>query len=286
MGNGVNTPGESRKSSRLWIILGVVFLALVIGGGIGLFYTVRSVSGKVEALKERRSRLADLEAKRRDLTEAAKASAEEGTVDGMADRLSKFGESVGNAAESSSGAERQSLRVAQRVLQSMTPALATYEAAFKELQTAGFARPETFATRQAIAARVVAVKKFGEANDQLTKTLEGMESRVRLELEAEGVPVPNREPFVTGFLKSSNLDLNRTIRRCDTELVSVLLKMLAVLDREWGAWKSQDEEVIFNQPPVIEEYNKLVTELEDIAERQSTAQQELLNRTSKPTPMR
>jgi hypothetical protein len=130
------------------------------------------------------------------------------------------------------------------------------------------------------------VKKFGEANDQLTKTLEGMESRVRLELEAEGVPVPNREPFVTGFLKSSNLDLNRTIRRCDTELVSVLLKMLAVLDREWGAWKSQDEEVIFNQPPVIEEYNKLVTELEDIAERQSTAQQELLNRTSKPTPMR
>jgi hypothetical protein len=61
----------------------------------------------------------------------------------MADRLSKFGESVGNAAESSSGAERQSLRVAQRVLQSMTPALTTYEAAFKELQTAGFARPET-----------------------------------------------------------------------------------------------------------------------------------------------
>ena len=62
--------------------------------------------------------------------------------------------------------------------------------------------------------------------------------------------------------------------------------MLAVLDREWGAWKSQEEEVIFNQPPVIEEYNKLVTELEDIAERQSAAQQELLNRTSKPTPMR
>jgi hypothetical protein len=282
----VNTPGESRKSSRLWIILGAIILALVIGGGVGLFYTVRFVTGKVGAQKERRVRLADLEAKRRDLTEAAKASAEEGTVDGLADRLSKFGESVGNAAESSSGAERQSLRVAQRVLQSMTPSLTTYEAAFKELQAAGFARPETLASREAIAARVVVVKKFGEANDQLGKTLEGMESRVRAELEAEGVPVRNREPFVTGFLKSSNLDLNRVIRRCDTELVSVLLKMLAVLDREWGAWKSENEEVIFNRPPVIEEYNKLVTELEDIAERQSTAQQELLNRTSKPTPMR
>jgi flagellar basal body-associated protein FliL len=78
MADGVDTPGESRKSSRLWIILGVVFLALVIGGGIGLFYAVRSVAGKVEAQKERRARLADLEAKRRDLTEAAKASAEEG----------------------------------------------------------------------------------------------------------------------------------------------------------------------------------------------------------------
>jgi hypothetical protein len=62
--------------------------------------------------------------------------------------------------------------------------------------------------------------------------------------------------------------------------------MLAVLDREWGQWKSEDGNVIFNRPPVIEEYNKLVAELQDIAARQSVAQQELLKRTSKPAPLR
>jgi hypothetical protein len=282
----VNPPGESRKTARLWIILGVVLFVLVIAGGAGLYFGGKHLGKAISAQKERRARLADLESKRRELSEAAKTAAEEGTVDGMADRLAKFGDSVGNAAESATGAERQSLRVAQRVLQSMTPALSSYEAAFKELESAGFAQPETLQSRDAIASRVVVVNKFGEANDNLTKVLNGIEARVRTEMESENVPVRSREQFVTGFMKSANLELNRVIRRCDSELVTTLLKMLAVLDREWGQWKSEDGNVIFNRPPVIEEYNKLVAELQDIAARQSVAQQELLKRTSKPAPLR
>src|SRR4029450_2609149 len=147
---------------------------------------------------------------------------------------------------------------------------------------ARFAKPSPLGPREAIAARVVTVKKFGEANDNLSKVLDGLESRVRAEMETEALPVRNRERFVTGFMKSANLEINRIIRRCDSELVTTLLKMLGVLDREWGEWKAQDENVIFNRPPAIEEYNKLLAELQDIAARQSTAQQELLNRTSKP----
>jgi hypothetical protein len=282
----VNQPGEPRNSSRLWIILGVVFLALVIAGGVGLFFTVKYAGRAFESQRERRAKLADMEEKRRELSAAARTSAEDGTVDGLADRLAKFGESVGNAAESTTGAERQSLRVSQRVLQSMAPALGTYEAAFKELQSAGFAKPATLGSREAIAARVATVKKFGVANDNLSKVLDGLESRVRAEMETEGIPVRNREQFVSGFMKSANLEINRIIRRCDSELVTTLLKMLTVLDREWGQWKAQDENVIFNRPPAIEEYNKLVSELQEIADRQSTAQQELLNRSSKPAPMR
>jgi hypothetical protein len=282
----MNPPGAPQNSSRLWIILGACFFALVIAGGVGLFFTARFVGKTVENQKERHARLAEMEEKRRELSDAARTSAEDGTVDGLADRLAKFGESVGSAAETASGVERQSLRVSQRVLQSMAPALGTYEGAFKELQSAGFAQPSSLDSREAIAARVVTVKKFGEANDNLSKVLEGLESRVRTEIEKEGIPAKNREQFVSGFMKSANLETNRVIRRCDSELVTTLLKMLAVLDREWGAWKAKDESVLFDRPPAIEEYNNLVTELQDIAARQSTAQQELLNRTSRPVPMR
>jgi hypothetical protein len=277
----VNAPESPRKTSRLWIILGVVFFALVIVGGTALYLVSTSVAKAVATQKERRARLADLETKRRELADAARSSVEEGKMEGMSERLTKFGESVGNAADSASGTERQSLRVAQRVLQSMAPSLGSYEAALKELQAAGFARPQSINSRDAIAARVALVKKFGAANDNLSRVLQGLESRVRVELEQEGVPARDREKFVSGFIKASNLDLNRTVRQCDRELTDNLLKMLALLDREWGAWKMDGETVIFNRPPVIQEFNGLTTELNDIAERQSAAQQEILNRAGK-----
>jgi hypothetical protein len=283
----VNPPGEPRKTYGLWIIIGIALIALMVAGGVGiLYFGGKFLSKSVASRNERRARIADLETQRRELTEAAKASVEEGSSEGMAERLAKFGETVGNAAESTSGTERQSLRVAQRMVQSMAPALSSYESAFKELQAVGFVQPETIKSREAIASRVAVVKKFGEANASLSRTLDGMEKRVRVELEQEGVPVRQREQFVTGFLKSANLDLNRTIRKCDAELVTTLLNMLAVLDREWGAWKAENGSVIFNRDPVIEEYNKLVEALDDIAERQTTAQQELLKRASKPSPLR
>jgi hypothetical protein len=277
----VNPPENPRKTSRLWIILGVILFVLVIAGGAVVYLSGTYLAKAVKTQNDRRARLADLEAKRRELTDAARTSVEEGNMDGMAERLAKFGESVGNAADGASGTERQSLRAAQRVLQSMAPSLGSYEAALKELQSAGFARPQSINSREAIAARVALVKKFGAANDNLSRVLEGLEARVRVELEQEGVPVRDREKFVSGFIKASNMDLNRTIRQCDRELTDNLLKMLALLDREWGTWKMEGETVIFNRPPVIQEFNGLTAELNDIAERQSAAQQEMLNRAGK-----
>jgi hypothetical protein len=277
----VNPPEIPRKTSRLWIILGVILFVLVIAGGAVLYFGGTYLVKAVATQKERRARLADLEAKRRELTDAARTSVEEGNMNGMSERLAKFGESVGNAADSASGTERQSLRVAQRVLQSMAPSLGSYEAALKELQAAGFAQPQSIDSREAIAARVALVKKFGAANDNLSRVFEGLEARVRVELEQEGVPARDREKFASGFIKASNLDLNRTVRQCDRELTDNLLKMLALLDREWGAWKMEGETVIFNRPPVIQEFNGLTAELNEIAGRQSAAQQEILNRAGK-----
>ena len=116
--------------------------------------------------------------------------------------------------------------------------------------------------------------------------LNSLESRVRAELDKEGFPARNKEQFVGGFLKSANLDLALKVRRCDTEFSETLQKVLALLDREWGAWKLENGVVAFNNTPVSEEYNGLIGKVDEIGERQSAAQEELLNRTSKPAPIR
>jgi hypothetical protein len=282
----VNPPEIPRKNSRLWIILGVVLFTLVIAGGVSVYFGGKFLVKTIEAQKNRRASLAELEAKRREFAESARASAEEGKVEGASERLSKFGESVGNAAESTTGTERQGLRVAQRLLQSMAPAVSTYEAAFKELQSADVLKVDLIDSKEAIASRVVVVNKFSEANDNLLRVINGLESQVRVELEKEGFPQREREKFISSFLGSANVELTRKIRQCDTELVTTLLKMLAILDREWGAWKVENGNVSFNRAPAIEEYNTLVGNLDEIGERQSTAQQELLKRTGKQTPLR
>jgi len=279
-------PTEPRKSSKLWLVVIIGLVGVVFAGVASVYFGGKFIGTAITTQKERRARLAALDAEGRQLRDATRESMESGTVDGVTDRLSKFSESVGSAAESAGGADRQGLRVAQRLLQSMTPALSAYESASKELQAAGFVKPETMDSREAIASRVVVVKKFGEANDGLARMLDGMESRARVELEKEGVPTRMRDQFLAGYLKSANLDLNRTIRNCDTELVGTMLRMLSVLDREWGSWKAADGVVNFDREPVIEEYGALITKLEEISERQATAQEELIERTSQSNTSR
>jgi hypothetical protein len=65
-----------------------------------------------------------------------------------------------------------------------------------------------------------------------------------------------------------------------------LNKILGVLDREWGGWKVDNGLVNFSKEPVTEEYNALIEQVQAIGERQTTAQQELLNRASKQRPLR
>lgn len=271
-------PVPSQKKSRLWIILGVLLIALVIGCGAGVYFGTKFVTKSIAARKERRAKFAELESQQREFLKAAKESAEEGTVDGAADRIAKFSQSMGNAAEASSGVDKQSLLVAQRLMQAMTPAVGKYEAAFKELQAAEILRVDTIDSKETIANRAVTVKKFGEANDYLMKILESLESRVRVELEKEGVSSHTREQFVSGFLKSANVEMALEVRKCDNELAAAMQEVLALLDREWGAWKVESGSVNFTRDAVSDEYNGFIDKIDEIGERQLAAQQALLKR--------
>ena len=176
-------PPVPQKKSRLWLILGILLVFVVIGVGAGVFFGAKAFTKAVAAQKDRRAKMAELEKQRRELLDAAKTSVEEGSPEGAADRLTKFGESIGNAAESSSGTEKQSLHVAQRILQGMAPAVSGYEAAFKELQTAEVLKMDAIASRKDIASRVEVVKKFDAANENLVQTVKGLEQRIRTELD-------------------------------------------------------------------------------------------------------
>jgi hypothetical protein len=282
-------PTEPQKSSsKVWIIVGIIFVALILLGGVGLYFGGKFLG---QAIAQNRARaeqhatkLKELEAQQREIQQSLKDSVDShSSKDGMADRLAKFGKSAGEAAEASSGMEKKGLLVSQHIFQTLTPALAKYEAATKDLQSAHVTSPIGLDSREAIAARVKTVQTFGEANDGLKHVLESMETLVRQEAEKQGITAIDREEFVKGFLRSANLELNRTIRNCDTELVETLLKMLAVLDRDWGNWTAEGPKIRFTSTASAEEYNKLVHSVQEIAARQAAAQQELIRRTSKPT---
>jgi hypothetical protein len=277
-------PTEPRKSSKVWIIIGIVFVALMLAGGVGLYFGGKFLGQLIAQSRakaeQRATKLNEVETQGREMQQALRNSVDRQTVGvGMADRLAKFSKSAGEAAESSSGMEKKYLLVSQRILSSMAPALAKYEAASKELREAGYAKPVSLKSQDAIAARVQLVKNFGEANDGLKQLLEGMENRVGQELDKEGVTGIDRDKAVKDF-RSANVDLTLKIRACDTELVDTLLKMLAILNTNWGLWSSDGVKVRFNDTATAQEYNKLLASIRDIGARQVTAQKELVQRTN------
>lgn len=270
----MESPSESNR--RVWIIVGVASLLMIVAAIVGIAMAGSSFLKRANA---RHEQMARLEKNRREfLKEAESAIAEGRPTDDAGGRLKQLGETMGNAAETSTGNEKKSLKAAQRVIQSMAPSLAKYEAAYKELLGANFVDPTTLRSRQKIAERVAIVKRFDSANDELTTMVNGMEARVRSELQSEGITGHAAEQVVAGFMSTADLDLNRTIRKCDSELADSVLKMLGILDREWGSWEVESGSVAFRKKELNDEYNTEAEKVKDVAERQVKAQQELLSR--------
>jgi hypothetical protein len=227
--------------------------------------------------------LRQLDAARHEMVSSLRRSVENGeTVDDPAAQLEDYNARLGRASEHLSDTDRKPVIAGQRVLARLTPLLQTYARELKQLETDGFTAPASLPSRESIQTRSQSVTRFDRANAELLSFYRGVEEAYRAELDKERLSETARTQALEGFRRGANIPLNVTIRETDATLARLMQKTLDLLDKQWGRWHVEESgEVLFDDADALAEFSAVQTELQQTADRQRVAQNELLEATGK-----
>ena len=199
-----------------------------------------------------------------------------------ANRLEEFKSTLGAEAQKLNAEERKPLVAAQETVARIQPQMAEYEAALSALSKASFVSPGTIDTEEELRSRGELVERFQKANEALTIYFQTAEASYRAALDKMGVPEKLKAGAIEGFRHGGNFDLNFKIHESNRRLAASMLEMLKLLGREWGSWRTNDQnEVIFDHEDAVKEFETLQGQLTAAARRHEAAEKELLERTAK-----
>jgi len=267
-------PGRSR--SRLWLslalVVGVVFLAAVIGAGVVSFQRVkqRAVAQR-QALKELNKSADEIRAR-------TAQDIKEGRTENTDASLGQLRDVLGKTASQLRGPDADAARAMGNFLGRLQEQMRDYNAAagrFSDANVFTFDLPD----RTTIEPQRVIVRDFLASNAQLTELMTHSIEKVRAELEAAKVPAAIRESTLAGFNRSQAAlrPLQLQIRRCDETLGNSALEALDLLDKNWGKWQRDPAttQLRFQDDTTLATYNALMIKVQETAAEQAQAQQEM-----------
>ena len=199
-----------------------------------------------------------------------------------ANRLKEFKATLGAAADKMSETERRPLRAAQELVARMQPQMAAYEVSLAALSKARYVAPASIGTRDEIGARVALVQRFSDANEAMVRYFKNAERDYAAMLDELRVVDNLKEGVMDGFRRGGNFDLNLKIHESNSQLAKSMQEMLKLLDREWGAWRTNEKgDVIFDREDAVKEFETLQGELTAAAKSHEAAEKKLIERAAK-----
>lgn len=197
-------------------------------------------------------------------------------------RLQEFMAALGEAAGKLGADDRKPLLAAQELVARVQPQMAEYETTLKALADARYVAPASIKTQDELKARMALVQRFREANEALIRYFENAERDYRVALDKLGVAEKLKEGVLAGFRRGGNFDLNLKIHESNRQLAASMLEMLKLLDREWGAWRTNERgAAIFDREDAVKEFETLQGELTAAAARHEAAERKMIERAAK-----
>ncbi len=267
-------------SDGAWMRRGLFAAAFVIVGLLGWMFSSWLGNPGSSGAITRKEGLKELDAIQRGSIDDLK----EVVIDGRASenavqRIEDYTARIGEVAAALKPNERKSLVAAQRVLGRLTPQMAAYENALRELNEAGASAPGTLTSMEVIDDRVKMTERFQSANWALSDFYRDLETNFKAELDKEQLPETMKAEVMGGFRRGASVDINLTIRECDQEIAANLLATLELFKKQWGLWTVEpDGTLAFDDNAPFGEYTALQEKLRSAGERQQSAQKELLKR--------
>lgn len=264
------------RTAILLIAASIVILAAVAGRS---FFAVTEARHNREAMSEFREASQEIN---KDLKEKLGS---EDTVDGATAKAQQMQDAMGKTASKLTGDAAKSFRAGERLMGVMKEKVTNYETAFKGFVSQGGSEPKSLISETVIQSRLDLLKAFESRNQEFTDFLKTAEDAFRAELAKESFPSARIEETVKGFRDGGNFPTLIAIRGTDAELCAVMTKYLTLLKTEWGKWKVNEEGAIeFQNDTSADEFMGYGKQLQDIAARQASLQEKVLNATRQGRP--
>lgn len=176
---------------------------------------------------------------------------------------------------------RPMLMVSFKVVTPLQERSAEYLGEASKFFSSGAASFTELKSRKEIATRVEKIAQLTKLNTELLAAINRLESEVARILDESKVTGANRVSFLAGFNQSMGRTIGpmRAIRTLDTEIFTRLGAAFRMLEKHWGKWTANAEGAIEWQDAATEaEFTKLQNEIQELAQRQATAEQQLSER--------
>ena len=198
-------------------------------------------------------------------------------VDTPAD-MSKLHSALDDAEKVTTGQEKLAIELARSTLKTMEAMMAPLTAASADLFAAlDYSEVKSVDDIKALSENV---RKYAKINTDVKAQLgEGYIDGVRDQADKIGLEGATRKEFFSGFEPSirMQLPLLRDVRDQDAELCEIILKQHEVLSDSFGKWTWSSDGLMFDDQDVADVYNKLYTEMAEVAAAQEATQRKVLS---------
>jgi hypothetical protein len=147
-----------------------------------------------------------------------------------------------------------------------------------------FSSPESdFTSLQArveIRPLVTRINALIAANQKLIEAIEAIPAEAARIVAGADMSADERAGFEQGLLEGLNRQMAplRAIRNLDARIYALLVAALEQLDRDWGKWQPGSAPIEWSDPKLQEEFDARTAEIVVLSERQTKAQEALVNR--------
>ena len=256
----------------LAVVGGIVFLAMVAAGAVGVFVVAKRIQ---EKNAKREQALSDLQK----VADEARQNAEKTIKDGKgADEVGRLRQQLDKSAATAGGSDAEAYRAMSDTLAKIQMQAKAYEAAEAKFVDAAVLKGD-MTDRTEIAEKQAVVKEFLSQNDRFADALSHSADLLKTELDKAKVPDAMKRGVIAGFEKSQTRirPLQLRVRETDRIVGENALAGLSLFDTNWGKWRRDPSgKIIFESGAVVKQYNEILAKVRAAADEQAKAQSELI----------
>jgi len=186
-----------------------------------------------------------------------------------------------SSAQNLNGTEKAMMEATVGFMKKLKTHEQVYQDAFEKLSVEGIMHPAEITNLAQIELHRTAVTNFMSANQELKRGFANSDKYFEAELVKAKLPRSAVDAAMRGYRSGSaqRNHLIAEIRDQDAVLGTNLLALLDLYQTQWGRWHYSEDEhtVAFKEKAPKEEYAKTIDSLVEVGEKQSAAQEKLVN---------